>query len=136
MQGFYPSGDHLVDAKRSGLSTLDGAVEQGSVYQRTFVVALYLVSSFGIVAYVAFLDDLVLQAAGQCDYAGAFAVLFQELLSGFDVCRVHLLLHFFEVFVHDVACFRMADGCLVAFQHIFDGLCEVFYYDAFGTHAP
>ena len=63
LQGFHPTRDYLADAECGRLAALDGAVEQRSVNQRTFVVALYLVGSFGISACVAFVDNFVLEPA-------------------------------------------------------------------------
>ena len=43
LQGFHPTRDYLADAECGRLAALDGAVEQRSVNQCAFVVALYLV---------------------------------------------------------------------------------------------
>ena len=42
LKGFHPTGYHLVYTERGRLAALDGAVEQRSVNQCAFVVALYL----------------------------------------------------------------------------------------------
>lgn len=131
----FKGGYHLVYTERGRLAAFDGAVEQRSVNQCAFVVALHLVGGFGIAAHVSFRDNFVLKSAGQRNNSLAFFVLFQELFAGFYVCCVHLLLQFGEVLVDDVTGFCVADCRLVALQNVFDCLCKVIYCNAFGTHA-
>ena len=52
LKGFHPTGYHLVYTECGRLAALDGAVEQRSVNQCAFVVALHLVGCFGIVTDV------------------------------------------------------------------------------------
>jgi hypothetical protein len=83
LKGFHPTGYHLVYTECGRLAALDGAVEQRSVNQCAFVVALYLVGCFGIVTDVSFCDNFVLKSAGKRNNSLAFFVLFQELFAGF-----------------------------------------------------
>ena len=57
LKGFHPTGYHLVYTECGRLAALDGAVEQRSVNQCAFVVALYLVGCFGIVTCLLYTSD-------------------------------------------------------------------------------
>src|SRR5580700_4998296 len=99
-----PSFDHSSDGERGRLPTLVAAVELGAVDQRAAIVADHGIARGGL-RPCACGHDLVLQPAGQCDYAfftfvsgeksvAFFLVAFRGLLHLGLLLLVHLFLHF------------------------------------------
>ena len=133
LQGFYPTWNYLVNAEYGRFATLDRTVEQGAVYQRAFVVASYLVGRFRFFACT-FIDNLVLQSAGQCNNTRSFFVFFEESLSLFNGDSAHFSFQFFEVFVYYFAGFIVADSRLITFQYVSDCLCKIIYCETLNSH--
>ena len=63
LQTFRPTGNDLLKTEHRRLTTLDAAVEYGTVDEETFIVAFYAVLGAGLLA-VAFFQHLILQTTG------------------------------------------------------------------------
>jgi len=96
-------------------------------------MAFYLIGSLRLFACT-FFYYFVLQSAGQSYYTCSFFVFLKECFPLFDSGGAHFSFQFFEILVYYFAGFLMADSRLVAFQYIFDSLCEVVYRKVGDSH--
>ena len=124
---FGPAGDDLAQAELGGLVAAVAGVEDGAVDESALIVAAHGVAGFGLTAG-AFLDDLILEAAGGDGDAGALGVLFEESLAfafggfaAFGGLGLLALLELGEVVLEHLVDLAVAHLGLAALQHVGDG---------------